>query len=74
MRRHVGTRDKATCVTPRDPCAHCAGIWVKPGREREALTAILMQEGCIPVWIDPLLVGVCVGGEGGAWAGWCSMG
>jgi len=33
-----------------------AGIWVKPGRERDALTAMLVQEGCIPVWIDPTLV------------------
>jgi len=32
------------------------GIWVKPGRERDALTAMLVQEGCIPVWIDPTLL------------------
>lgn len=37
--------------------ASLAGIWVKPGKDREILTAILMEEGCIPVWIDPNLVG-----------------
>ncbi|MEW5311818.1 MAG: hypothetical protein WDW38_003503 [Sanguina aurantia] len=32
------------------------GVWVKPGRERETLTQLLYQEGCVPVWIDATLV------------------
>lgn len=40
------------------PCADdpVAGIWVKPGRDRDALTAQLVAEGCVPVYIDPTLL------------------
>ncbi|KAG2501762.1 hypothetical protein HYH03_000262 [Edaphochlamys debaryana] len=32
------------------------GIWVKPGRERDDLAAILKQEGFVPVWMDHTLL------------------
>ncbi len=50
------------------PCH--AGIWVKPGQERDSLTALLLEEGCVPVWIEPTLVrrrgGKGAQGEGGS--------
>ena len=49
--------------SPRDPPSllsrpphPSAGIWVKPGRDRDHLSELLQQEGYIPVWIDPTLV------------------
>lgn len=40
------------------------GIYVKPGRDRDALQAILIQEGYLPVWLeghllDPYYNGFC---------------
>ena len=32
------------------------GIWVKAGRERDELTAMLKSEGYCPVWMDHTLV------------------
>lgn len=32
------------------------GIYVRPGKDREALTQILNQEGYVPVWLDPQLL------------------
>jgi hypothetical protein len=31
-------------------------MWVKPGRERDELAAILKAEGFSPVWMDTTLV------------------
>lgn len=32
------------------------GIYVKPGRDRDALAAMLMKEGYVPVWLEPQLL------------------
>ena len=33
-----------------------AGVYVKPGRDRDALAALLLKEGYLPVWIDSHLL------------------
>jgi hypothetical protein len=46
---------RAARAPPRPPQK---GIYVRPGRDRDTLTAMLQKEGYVPVWLEhELLVG-----------------
>lgn len=38
--------------TPSHTLSHPPGIYVKPTRDRDALTAMLVREGYLPVWLE----------------------
>jgi len=38
------------------PPHYLSGIYVKPGKDRDTLTAMLFKEGYVPVWLEPQLL------------------
>jgi hypothetical protein len=39
------------------------GIYVKPGKDRDTLAAMLLKEGYVPVWLEPQLLDLYYNGE-----------
>ena len=59
LRPHPTSRRTAADAPPHThtlPPPLGAGIYVKPGRDRDALAAMLEKEGYVPVWLEPQLL------------------
>jgi len=58
------------CPLPLPPPPIKQGIYVKPTREREALTAMLVREGYLPVWLESGLLDAYYNGFCNRWGCW----
>jgi hypothetical protein len=54
---------------PPPPTATTPGVYVKPGRDRELLAAMLRKEGYAPVWLESQLLDLYYNGFCNRWGG-----